>query len=58
MKRFYVVTREVWTQTVEVEAETQEEAIEKVARDQGNLLDDGLEYSHRMDSSTWTVDKE
>lgn len=57
MPKYYVVVREVWTQTVEISAGSKEEAILAVSRDSGKLLDDTSEYSHRMDPSTWTVDE-
>lgn len=51
MATMRVIVPEVWYQTVEIEAESQEEAIRKVADGDGNYLDDKLEYSHTRDSS-------
>jgi hypothetical protein len=54
MPKFHVKVPEVWIQTVEVEAETQGEAIAKVATtDEGDYLDGQLEYSNTMKDLSW-----
>ena len=50
MKKYEVVKREVWTNTVMVEAETPEEAVDK-ARDEEGLT----EFSYHMGSEKWDV---
>lgn len=57
MKTFHVYVREVHIQTVEVEAEDSEGAIESVANGEGNYLCGGLEYSHVLEDETWTVEE-
>lgn len=57
MSKYIVVKREVWTQMVEVEAESDLEAIQEVSNGKGTEIDDTLEYSHTMPVDSWTVDK-
>lgn len=58
MRKFNVIVKEVHTRTIEVEAETATEAIEKA----NNVIEEGeneinLEYSHTMDCSDWDVEE-
>lgn len=57
MKKYYVSVKEVWSQIVEVEAESEDEAIEKVEMGDGNYLegDNDLEYSYTLESDAWGV---
>lgn len=55
MTKYIVGIREVWVQLVEVEAKDKEDALAIVADAGGKYLD-GVEYSHQLDSDTWTVD--
>lgn len=57
-KRYIVSRREVHIQMVSVEAESKEEAIEKVAEGEGEMMDNTLEYSHSLDPEYWTVEEE
>lgn len=57
MPKYLVDVREVWTQTVEIEAPGPEEAIAAVQEGGGDYLDDSLEYSHTLDSDGWTVEE-
>jgi hypothetical protein len=57
-KTFTVCKREVWTQLVEVEATSKEEALKAVSRGEGTDCDNTLEYSHDMSIEYWTVDDE
>jgi len=57
MAKYIVVKREVWTQMVEVEAESELEAIQSVERGEGEDISDTLEYSHTMPVDSWTVEK-
>jgi len=56
MPKFIVEVREVWVQPVEIEAETEEEAIKRVADAEGDW-DGQAEYSHTLDPETWTIHK-
>ena len=49
--------REVYTRMIEVEARDDREAIEKVEAGIGDELPNTLEYSHRLPTDAWTVDK-
>lgn len=58
--KFYVNVREVHIQPVRVEADTKYEAVDKVKNGEvcDSAYDNGLlEYSHTLDTSTWTVDE-
>ena len=55
--KFHVVIREVYIQTVEIEAKNEKDAIEKVETDGGEYLPDTLEYSHTLGSDCWTIFK-
>jgi hypothetical protein len=55
--KFHVMIREVHVQTVEVEAESEQKAIEKVQEGEGEYLEDSLEYSHTLEPDCWTVEK-
>lgn len=57
MSKFVVFMREVYVQGYEVDANDEKEAIEKVRDGDGELLEDHFEYSHTLDSETWTVEK-
>ena len=55
VKKFIVLTREVWIQPVEVEAESKEDAIKRVADVQGHPTEDAFGYSHLLGVDHWTV---
>jgi hypothetical protein len=55
MPEFFVGVREVHVQTMLVEAETEKEAIDKVREGEGESC--LCEYSHTLDSETWTAEK-
>jgi hypothetical protein len=57
-KTFLVSVREVHVQQFRVEAETENEALIKVSSGDGECLDNALEYSHSLDTDTWTVEEE
>lgn len=54
MKRYNVLIREVHVSHREVSAESEAEAIEKVANGEGE--ETYLEYSHTMNKDHWTVE--
>lgn len=56
-KSFIVSVREVHIQPYQVLAETPEEAIELVENCEGDILDANFEFSHTLDSDTWTVEE-
>lgn len=57
-KVFIVAVREVHVQDYKVEAETKEEAIQKINNCEGEVLEGRMEYSHALESDTWTVSEE
>ncbi len=57
-KTFIVGVREVHVQSVRVAAKDADEAKDKVRKGEGDYLDDGLEYSHTLDSELWTAEEE
>lgn len=58
MKRYLVIKREVWVQSVSVEAESEQDAIQKVRRGNGDVVNDTLEYSHDMSENNWTAEED
>lgn len=56
--KFIVMVREVHVQMVEVEANSEADAIERVNRGEGSTLDNTLEFSHRLNTETWTAEKQ
>jgi len=56
-KKYIVTIREVWKQGVEIEATNPEEAIERVLDGEGDQIESLLEYSHTLDSETWTIEE-
>ena len=57
MKKFLVEVREVHVQPVLIEAESIEEAMDKVDTSSENYCDYPLEYSHMMDKQFWTAEE-
>lgn len=56
MQIWRVEVHEVWIQPVEVEAKTAEDAIRRVNDGDGTILDRRFEFSHTLDTDTWTVE--
>lgn len=56
--KYTICKREVWTQLVEVEAESEQDALIAVSRGQGQDIDNTLEYSHDMSIEYWTVESD
>ena len=56
MAKRRVIVREVWLQAYDVEAETDEEAIDLVKGGTVYSAEDGFEFSHQMSSEYWTVE--
>lgn len=56
-KKYLVEVREVWVQMVEIEAEYENEAIQKVSQGQGEQLEGCFEYSHTLDPEYWTINR-
>lgn len=50
MPKYHVDIQEIWVQTMEIEAESSEEAVDLVLAGNGEVVDDALEYSHTLDS--------
>jgi hypothetical protein len=57
MKKFRVLVREVHIQPTIIEADSKEEALKKVFDGEGELDTQGFEYSHTLDTDTWTVEE-
>lgn len=55
-----VHVQEVWIQVVEIEAESKEEATERVAAGEGVVLENEFEYSRTIDDNIalWLVEEE
>lgn len=51
--RFVVLVKEVHTSHMEIDADSKEEAIEKVAGGEGGEIYE--EYSHTLDTDQWEV---
>ncbi len=56
-QEFSVFVREVHIQEVRVEAEDENDAKDRVAKGEGEYVDNSLEYSHCLDPDEWTVDR-
>ena len=50
MPKYHVDLQEIWIQTIEVEADSSEEAQELVIAGGGNRLDDQLKYGANLES--------
>ena len=55
MPKYIVEVREVWSQGVEIEADSPEEALEKVKEEEGDTMEALFEYSHTLDKEFWVV---
>lgn len=55
MPKYHVNVPEVHYQTVEVEADSPEEAAKLVKDGDGDYLDGALEYSHTLEDCVWMV---
>jgi hypothetical protein len=58
MAVYRVFRGEVWVQPVEIEACSEREAIDKVWRGEGTVLDNQLEFSHMLGTDTWTAERD
>ncbi len=54
---FIVGVREVHVQPYKVWARTPEEAVRIVEDGGGEMIEDGFEYSHTLDSEVWMVEE-
>jgi len=52
---FTVTKREIWIQDVEIEAESKEEAIDKVSNGSGEIIQNHVSYSHDLPIEEWTA---
>jgi len=55
MATWEIFKREVWTQRITVEADTLAEAVKIAASVEEDDDEDAFEYSHTMDTDTWTA---
>jgi len=54
----YVVTRkEIWNQGVQIEADSKEEAIQKVKGGDGEVIENLFEYNMTMDPDNWDIEE-
>ena len=51
------MVREVWVQAYDVDADSKEEAIKKIAEGDGNVVEWELDYSHMLDPETWEAEE-
>lgn len=54
--KFLVTTREVHKQVIEIEAEDERQAVERVLEGEGDFEEHEAEYDYTLDSDEWTVD--
>lgn len=57
MPKFIVSVLEVHVLKIEVEASGEQDAIWKVGEGLGNIVGEGSEYSHTLESAAWDVVK-
>jgi len=57
MPRYYVLVKEVHDSYREVEADSPEEAIEKVAAGDDDFKEERMEYSYTLDSEQWSTEE-
>ena len=57
MKKFVVDVDEVWKQSYEVEADSVEEAKQKVKDGDADIIETCFEFSHCLDSEFWTTNE-
>ena len=57
LPEYFVNVREVHIQPYRVEAASPEEAIKIVNGGGGDIVEEGMEYSHTLDDEYWTVDE-
>jgi hypothetical protein len=55
--KYIVHIQEVWDQPIEIEANSKEEAKQKVAEGEGITLEKRFEYSYTLDINDWRVEK-
>lgn len=55
MKKYIVYRHEEWVQPVSVEAESLEDAVDRVMDGEGEELKDIFEFVETRDPSTWTA---
>jgi len=54
--KYIVNAKEIWVQGYEVEADSMEEAIEKVKDGEANVAEELFEYSHTLGADVWGVE--
>ena len=61
MAKYVVDVPEVWTRTIPIEADSEEEAkskVQELIRFLGEVSDIGFEYSHTLQTDNWSVYEE
>ena len=53
--KLIVEKKEVWIQSVAIEAESTEDALTMIAKGEGEILEDQFQYSHMLGVETWNV---
>lgn len=57
MPKYYVLVKEVHDSYREVDADSPEGAIAKVAQADLDFTEERLEFSHTLDTDTWTTEE-
>lgn len=57
MPKYIVHVREVWVQPIEVEADSPDDAQDRIWAGEGVQLDNRFEFSHCLERGTWTVEE-
>jgi len=55
MPRYTITVKEVWYQPVEIEADSEEEALTRVEEGYGDTVENGFTYSHSLGSDEWLI---
>jgi hypothetical protein len=54
----YIVTKyEVWEQPVEIEADSEDDALYRVSHEEGRRIDDLFAFSHELSVNDWKVEE-
>jgi hypothetical protein len=56
MPRYIVIKKEIWNQGVQVEADSKEEAIRKVVKGEGEMIETLFEFSVLLSPDNWNVE--
>jgi hypothetical protein len=57
MPKFIVRKKEIWEQFVIIEAKDTQEAVDKVARGEGEMREESFEYCDDMNKESWSAEE-